>query len=165
MGMADVTPIKRRLVIGVMTMRQLLGWACAGVISLGLAAVAATPATAQQDPQAKDRGQKAKPKDSGSGQAPAARSQPLAQRSAQPQGQQGQQRKSSNSGRNIAAGVAAGVAGAIILNEVARANRGSVEVYEDDGDDRPRGLSCRQLERRCDDGQDWACRRLDRNSC
>jgi hypothetical protein len=159
--MADVTPIRRRLFMGEMTMRKLFAWASAGLISLGLLVAAAMPATAQQDPQAKDKAQKVRPKESGSGQAPAARSQPPAQRSAQPQGQQ---RKSSNSGRNIAAGVAAGVAGAIILNEVARANRGSVEVYEED-DDRPRGLSCRQLERRCDDGQDWACRRLDRNSC
>ena len=69
--------------------------------------------------------------------------------------------RSSNTGRNIAAGVAAGVVGAIILNEVARANGGgySTQGYRDGG------LSCDELEYRCDRGQDWACRKLDRNSC
>jgi hypothetical protein len=57
----------------------------------------------------------------------------------------------SNGGRNVAAGVAAGVVGAIILNEAARASSG-------DGH-----LRCRQLDRRCDDGQEWACRKLARN--
>lgn len=57
------------------------------------------------------------------------------------------------SGRGIAAGVAAGIAGAIILNEVTR----SRPAYADDG------LSCGQLEYRCSNGQDWACRRLDRD--
>jgi hypothetical protein len=60
----------------------------------------------------------------------------------------------SNRGRNIAAGVAAGVVGAIILNEAARASGAYDGEY-----------SCADLERRCDRGQDWACRRLDRNSC
>lgn len=58
----------------------------------------------------------------------------------------------SNKGRNIAAGVAASVIGAIILNEAAKASSGS-------------GHSCQSLERRCDDGQDWACRKLDRSNC
>ena len=60
----------------------------------------------------------------------------------------------SNRGRNIAGGVAAGVVGAIILNEAARASGAYDGEY-----------SCADLERRCDRGQDWACRRLDRNSC
>ncbi len=59
----------------------------------------------------------------------------------------------SNTGRNVAAGVAAAVIGGIIINEVARGNSS--------GD----GLSCRQLERRCDDGQDWACAKYDRRGC
>ena len=60
----------------------------------------------------------------------------------------------SNRGRNVAAGIAAGVVGAIILNEAARAGGAYDGEY-----------SCEALERRCDRGQDWACRRLDRNSC
>jgi hypothetical protein len=60
----------------------------------------------------------------------------------------------SNTGRNIGIGIAAGVLGAIILNQAANANeRGG----GDEG-----GLSCRQLDRRCDDGQDWACRKFAR---
>ncbi len=58
-----------------------------------------------------------------------------------------------NRGRYIAGDVAAGIAGAIILNEVARPR-----YYYSEG-----GLTCRQLEARCDAGQDWACRRLDRD--
>lgn len=64
----------------------------------------------------------------------------------------------SHTGRNVAAGVAAGVIGAIILNEAAKASSSS-SSYESDG------LSCRQLERRCDDGKDWACRKYDRRGC
>ena len=60
----------------------------------------------------------------------------------------------SNKGRNIAGGIAAGVVGAIILNEAARASGAYDGEY-----------SCESLERRCDRGQDWACRRLERNSC
>ena len=62
----------------------------------------------------------------------------------------------SNKGRNVAAGVAAGVIGAIILNEAAKAS--SREVVEE----RSPRHSCRSLSRRCDDGQDWACRKFDR---
>jgi hypothetical protein len=59
----------------------------------------------------------------------------------------------SNTGRNIGIGIGAVVIGTIIASEVARANSGS-------------GMSCRALERRCDDGQNWACRRLDvREDC
>lgn len=61
-----------------------------------------------------------------------------------------------NRGRYIAGGVAAGIAGAIILNEVARSSRPN--YYYSEG-----GLTCGQLEARCDSGQDWACRRLDRD--
>lgn len=67
-----------------------------------------------------------------------------------------QQRSHNNSNRNgkVAAGIAAAVIGGIIINEVARSqSRG------DSGDGR---LSCRQLENRCEDGQNWACRKLDR---
>ncbi len=59
----------------------------------------------------------------------------------------------SNSGRNVAIGAAA-VIGTIIAVEAARANSSG---------DR---MSCRALENRCDDGQNWACRRLEaRNDC
>lgn len=64
----------------------------------------------------------------------------------------------SHTGRNVAAGVAAGVIGAIILNEAAKANSDREVVSEERG---PRH-SCRSLSRRCDDGQDWACRKFDR---
>lgn len=56
-------------------------------------------------------------------------------------------------GRNYGAYVAGGVAAAIVGGVIAN------EVY------RPRyyggGLSCGELEARCDSGQGWACRRLD----
>ena len=62
----------------------------------------------------------------------------------------------------IVGGIAAGIAGAIILNEIAK-GQGDEREYRGEryygGDGR---LSCRQLERRCDDGQGWACRKLDR---
>lgn len=74
---------------------------------------------------------------------------------------QSSSKKKSNTGRNVAAGVAAGVVGAIILNEVARGNSGGSGVYVEERGERR--LSCRQLERRCDDGQGWACRKLDRD--
>ncbi|MEZ5849087.1 MAG: hypothetical protein R3D68_00370 [Hyphomicrobiaceae bacterium] len=63
-------------------------------------------------------------------------------------------RRRNNTGRNVAIGVGAAILGGIILNEAAKANG-----YRDDG------LSCRQLYRRCDDGQDWACRKFDRRGC
>ena len=59
----------------------------------------------------------------------------------------------------VLGGVAAGVAGAIILNEIAKGQR-----YEDRRDyyyERPR-ISCRELDDRCYHGQDWACRKFDR---
>lgn len=59
-------------------------------------------------------------------------------------------------GGRIAAGIAAGIGTAIILNEVSRPSYGRT-YYSDNG------LSCGQLEARCDAGQDWACRRLDRD--
>jgi hypothetical protein len=62
----------------------------------------------------------------------------------------------SNTGRNLAVGIAAGVLGAIILNQAARAGE------RDHGGDDEGGLSCRQLDRRCDDGQEWACRKFAR---
>lgn len=54
--------------------------------------------------------------------------------------------------RNVALGVAAAVvAGTVIAASAANAS------------DR---MSCSQLERRCDNGQDWACRRLEvREDC
>lgn len=60
-------------------------------------------------------------------------------------------------GRYVAGGIAAGIAGAIILNEIARSSRPTYYYSES------RGLSCGELEYRCDRGQDWACRRLDRD--
>ncbi len=56
----------------------------------------------------------------------------------------------SNRGRNVAIGVGAAIVGGVIANE----------VYRSSG-----GYSCAALERRCDDGQEWACRRLDNNNC
>lgn len=64
----------------------------------------------------------------------------------------GGHRRGSRSGK-IAGGIAAGIAGAIILNEV---TRGDERRYRG-------GMSCRELDLRCGDGQDWACRRLDRD--
>jgi len=60
-------------------------------------------------------------------------------------------------GGYIAGGLAAGIAGAIILNEATRSDRPSYSYNEGSG------LSCGQLEARCDSGQEWACRRLDRD--
>lgn len=59
-------------------------------------------------------------------------------------------------GGRIAAGVAAGIGTAIILNEISRPSYGSTYYSSD-------GLSCGQLEARCDAGHEWACRRLDRD--
>lgn len=59
-------------------------------------------------------------------------------------------------GGRIAAGIAAGIGTAIILNEVSRPSYGTTYYSSN-------GLSCGQLEARCDAGQDWACRRLDRD--
>ena len=65
--------------------------------------------------------------------------------------------RNNNNGRNIGLGVAAVVIGTVIASQAARANSSS---YRGDG------MSCGQLERRCDDGQNWACRRLEvREDC
>lgn len=65
-----------------------------------------------------------------------------------------QSNRSSNLDRNIAIGVGAAVIGGIIASQAARANSGG------------ESMSCRSLERRCDDGQNWACRRLEvREDC
>lgn len=67
-------------------------------------------------------------------------------------------RRRGPSGGAIAAGAAAAIIGGIIVNEAIRSERRSGPVrYYDEGP----GLSCYQLERRCDAGYDWACRRLD----
>lgn len=55
----------------------------------------------------------------------------------------------SHRGRNIAIGVGTAIVGGIIANEVYRSG----------------GYSCASLERRCDAGNDWACRQLDHNDC
>lgn len=64
-----------------------------------------------------------------------------------------------NRGR-IIGGIAAGIGTAIILNEIARPRYyyDTPTYYYSGG-----GLSCGQLEARCDAGQEWACRRLDRD--
>lgn len=70
-------------------------------------------------------------------------------------------RNNSNRNRNIGLGIAA-VVGTAIAIEAARANSGERRYYRGGGE----GLSCPALERRCDDGQEWACRRLgDRPDC
>ncbi len=58
-------------------------------------------------------------------------------------------------GRYIAGGIAAGIAGALIYNGY----RGSYgpNYYYGGGP----GISCGELEYRCDRGEGWACRRLD----
>ena len=71
-------------------------------------------------------------------------------------------RNNSNRNRNIGLGVAAAVVGTAIAIEAARANNGERRYYRGGGD----GLSCPALERRCDEGQNWACRRLEvREDC
>ena len=68
--------------------------------------------------------------------------------------------RGNNVGRNIGLGVAAVVIGGIVASEAARANGYNSYSY------RGNGLSCRQLERRCDDGSNWACRQLEvRSEC
>ncbi|MDX2158106.1 MAG: hypothetical protein SFW09_16520 [Hyphomicrobiaceae bacterium] len=74
-----------------------------------------------------------------------------------------QHRGGGNKAGKIAGGIAAGIAGAIILNEIAKSQRQRQPDYYYGGGGNGGGLSCRQLERRCEDGQDWACRRFDRN--
>ena len=68
-----------------------------------------------------------------------------------------QKYRSNNNARNIGLGVGAVIIGGVIASEAARANGYSY---------RGNGLSCRQLERRCDDGSNWACRQLEiRSEC
>lgn len=70
--------------------------------------------------------------------------------------------RNSNRNRNIGLGVAAAVVGTAIAIEAARANSGERRYYRDGGE----GMSCPALERRCDGGQEWACRRLEvREDC
>ena len=76
--------------------------------------------------------------------------------SSKPKSGVGPTNRGSNRDRNIAIGVGAAVIGGIIASQAASANsRGDGE-----------SMSCRALERRCDDGQNWACRRLEvRDDC
>lgn len=67
--------------------------------------------------------------------------------------------RSKNAGK-VLGGIAAGVAGAIIVNEIAKQQRR--DRYHGNGHYRPR-LSCRELDRRCYHGSDWACRKFDRH--
>jgi hypothetical protein len=70
--------------------------------------------------------------------------------------------KKSNTARNIAIGVGAAVATGIILNEAAEAeSRGTVRYYDSEAE---HDRKCRNWMRKCDDGQNWACRKLD-NHC
>lgn len=63
----------------------------------------------------------------------------------------------SNRNRNIGLGAAAAILGTAIAIEAARSS--SARSYREE-------LSCPALERRCDDGQNWACRRLEeREDC
>jgi len=64
--------------------------------------------------------------------------------------------KGKKTGR-ILGGIAAGVAGAIILNEIAKDRQYEERRYYS----RPQ-ISCRELDERCYDGQEWACRKFDR---
>lgn len=70
--------------------------------------------------------------------------------------------RNSNRNRNVGLGVAAAVIGTAIAIEATRANSGERRYYRGGGE----GMSCPALERRCDSGQEWACRRLgDRPDC
>ena len=122
-------------------MRTSLGLAAACMVGLGLALTSTTASVAQGGP---NQGNKVIVK-----KGPVVVAKPQSKGGPSHSGQ-----RHSNRGRNIAGGVAAGVVGAIILNEAARASGGYDGEY-----------SCESLERRCDRGQDWACRRLERNSC
>lgn len=122
-------------------MKTSLGLAMAGMLGLGLALTGTTASVAQSGSY---QGNKVVVK-----KAPVVVAKPQYRAVQSHSGH-----RHSNRGRNIAAGVAAGVVGAIILNEAAKASGGYDGEY-----------SCEALERRCDRGQDWACRRLDRNSC
>lgn len=74
-------------------------------------------------------------------------------------GQQGPRRGGGkNRAGKIAGGIAAGIAAGIILNEIAKGQAEAREERHYRGD----GLSCRQLLFRCEDGQEWACRKFDR---
>lgn len=126
-------------------MKTLLRVLTACTFSLGLAIAPMTAAVAQDAPP-KSKGGK------GGGGGP---------KQPQPSGNRGG--GGGNKTGKIAGGIAAGIAGAIIPNEIAKSQRDErggyrqERIYRDEG-----GLSCRQLERRCDDGQGWACRKLDR---
>lgn len=69
--------------------------------------------------------------------------------------------KKNHTGRNIAIGVGAAVATGIILNEAARAQgRGTVRYYDAEDE---HARTCRRWNRKCDDGERWACRKFDNN--
>lgn len=73
----------------------------------------------------------------------------------------GAEAKNNNTGRNIAIGVGAAVATGIILNEAAKADgRGTVRYYNADDE---HNRTCRRWNRKCDDGERWACRKYDNN--
>ena len=139
-------------------MKKRLGLAAAGLF--GLAVMAAAPANAQQGSPLQGKPNKAVT-GGGSGKPLVSPVKPHAQHQGGG-GHGGGHKHKSNTGRNVAAGVAAGVIGAIILNEAAKASSGGDSYSSSSGDGE---LSCRQLERRCDDGKDWACRKYDRQGC
>jgi hypothetical protein len=72
-----------------------------------------------------------------------------------------EERRRGPDGRAIAGGIAAGVIGGIIINEAVRSRRyrsEEVEIIED----APPPPSCSRLADLCDDGERWACKRLNR---
>lgn len=62
-----------------------------------------------------------------------------------------------NRGRNIGIGIAVGTAAAILLSQGARASS-----RNDDDDGISHRDQCRRWDRRCDDGSEWACRKIRR---
>ncbi|MEQ1711846.1 MAG: hypothetical protein ABL908_10640 [Hyphomicrobium sp.] len=70
-------------------------------------------------------------------------------------------KKRSNKGVGIAVGIAAATAAAILLTQPSRAEG---RRHRDHVDDRASKWQCRKWDDRCDDGENWACRKL-RNQC
>ena len=75
----------------------------------------------------------------------------------------GNRNRSNNNG--LAIGIGAAIVGAAIIGGIAN-SQARPRSYDDDRSYRSEGgdgMSCGQLERRCDSGQEWACRYLSRS--
>jgi hypothetical protein len=67
------------------------------------------------------------------------------------------------SNRNLGIGIGAAIVGAAIIGGIASQSEARPSYYSRPSYRDHDGLSCGQLERRCDDGQEWACRKLSRS--